>query len=343
MSDDQFQQSTGFLKKAVPLMMKYKVPTTPTNYALWYTYVADTDPQLNADVDDTLTHHGTCSPLQSDMLYQKHVADKHSQDMSALKQSLESMMTEMSHSMSDTLQDTDAFQSVLDRTFEQLARVEDEGLSIDETIAVVRNVVKDSQSLTQSTRYFKHQLSDAQQEISQLKQTLAEMTEQATHDGLTGLLNRRAFDRELAAYIDSNLTPPFCLAMIDLDHFKKLNDTYGHVIGDTVLKQVAKRLSDYCRDGIQAFRYGGEEFALLIPQKRLNGAKRIAETIRTAIDRMIIKDRRRGNTLDHITVSIGVAEYDNETGESASDLIHRADKHLYSAKKLGRNRVMPIN
>ncbi len=91
-------------------------------------------------------------------------------------------MTEMSHSMSDTLQDTDAFHSVLDKTFEQLSRVENEGLSIDETIAVVRNVVKDSQALTQSTRYFKHQLSDAQQEIAQLKQNLAEMTEQATHD-----------------------------------------------------------------------------------------------------------------------------------------------------------------
>ncbi|WBA17890.1 GGDEF domain-containing protein [Salinivibrio kushneri] len=343
MSDDQFQQSTSFLKKAVPLMMKYKVPTTPTNYALWYTYVANTDAKLNADVDATVDEHGTCSPLQSDMLYQKHMADKHSRDINALKQSLESMMTEMTHSMSDTIQDTDAFHSVLDNTFEQLSRVENEGLSIDETIAVVRNVVKDSQALTQSTRYFKHQLNDAQQEIAQLKQNLAEMTEQATHDGLTGLLNRAAFERELTAYIDSPQTWPFCLILIDLDHFKKLNDTYGHVLGDIALKQVAKRILDYCRDGVQAFRYGGEEFALLVPQKKLSTAKRTAETLRTAIDRMVIKDRRRGRTLDHITVSIGVAEYDEEKTESSADLIYRADQHLYQAKNLGRNRVMPIN
>ncbi|OOE96239.1 GGDEF domain-containing protein [Salinivibrio sp. IB643] len=343
MSDGQFQQSTVFLKKAVPLMMKYKVPTTPTNYALWYTYVANTDPKLTADVDTTVHEHGTCSPLQSDILYQKHMADKHSQNIGSLKQSLESMMTELSHSMSDTLQDTDAFHSVLDKTFEQLSRVENEGLSIDETIAVVRNVVKDSQALTQSTRYFKHQLSDAQQEIAQLKQNLAEMTEQATHDGLTGLLNRAAFERELNAYTENAQTWPFALVLVDLDHFKQLNDTYGHVLGDIALKQVAKRLLDYCREGVQAFRYGGEEFALLLPKRRLNSAKRTAETLRAAIDRMVIKDRRRGQTLDHITVSMGVAEYDEHARESGADLIYRADQQLYNAKNLGRNRVMPIN
>lgn len=341
MSKNSFVESTSHLKKAVPLMIKYQVPTTPTNYALWYTYVANTDPALNAQVDATITQYGTCSEVQSDTLYQNHVAEKRVQDIDSVKQSLEALVSEMSHSMSDTIRDTDSFQSVLDTTFGQLARVEDEGLSIEETVAVVRSVVRDSREISQSTRFFKNQLSEAQKEIEQLKQTLKEVNQQASHDALTGLYNRRAFNLELTSHISQADQQPFCLLMIDLDHFKAFNDNYGHVLGDLVLKQVAKRLADYCRDGVQAFRFGGEEFAILVPNKNLNGGRRIAETIRASIDRLVVKDRRKGGKLDNITVSIGVGQY--EPGESEIDFIHRTDKHLYEAKNLGRNRVMPIN
>ncbi|OEE69246.1 diguanylate cyclase [Enterovibrio norvegicus FF-33] len=340
MSKDNFALSTGYLKKVVPLLMKYQVSATPTNYALWYTYVADADTDLSKEINESIHATGTLSEVQCDQLYQSHFADKKVKEADDFQQSLQALALEMGNTMQDTLKDTDTFQSTLDKTFSQLARVGEETLSMDETIAVVRSAVKGSNQIRQSTSFFKNQLADAQKEIERLKETLAQANEEALNDALTGLFNRRAFDAELDALASKPPPKGFSLLICDLDHFKSFNDTYGHLMGDQVLKLTAKRLSDYCREGIQAFRYGGEEFAILVPNRQLNGACRVAETIRASIDRLVIKDKKTGKKLDNISMSIGVAQFEN--GEKIKSLIGRADALLYEAKSLGRNRVMPI-
>ena len=115
---------------------------------------------------------------------------------------------------------------------------------------------------------------------------------------------------------------------------------YGHLFGDTVIKGIARRLQLSCRDGIHAYRFGGEEFALIVPNKSLRIARQYGETLRRSIEKLSIKDRRTSEQVANITISLGVAEL--EPGESAESLIERADKLLYEAKQLGRNRVMPI-
>lgn len=340
MSKDNFSLTAGYLKKVVPLLMKYQVPATPPNYALWYTYVSNADGELSAKINETIKDTGSVSENTCKTLYDAHLANKEMQDLSELKQGLQALALEMGNTMEDTLKDTDTFQSALDKTFSQLERVGEETLSMDETIAMVRSAVKGSKQIQQSTSFFKNQLADAQKEIARLKETLVQANEEALNDALTGLFNRRAFDSELGTLVSNPPPKGFCLLLCDLDHFKSFNDTYGHLMGDQVLKLTAKRLSDYCREGVKAFRYGGEEFALLVPNRQLNGACRVAETIRSSIDRLAIKDKRSGKKLDNITVSIGVAQY--EKGESIRNLISRADSQLYEAKSLGRNRVMPI-
>lgn len=131
-----------------------------------------------------------------------------------------------------------------------------------------------------------------------------------------------------------------CLILADIDHFKSFNDTYGHLFGDTVIKGIARRLHLSCRDGIQAYRFGGEEFALIVPNKTLRIARQFGESLRRAVEKLSIKDRRTSEQVGNITISMGVAEF--QPGESAESLIERADKLLYEAKELGRNRVMPI-
>ncbi|MDD1795563.1 GGDEF domain-containing protein [Enterovibrio sp. ZSDZ42] len=340
MSKDNFALSTGYLKKVVPLLMKHQVPATPTNYALWYTYVADSDTDLSWHINESIQATGTLSETQCEQLYQSHFADKKVKEADDFQQSLQALALEMGNTMEDTLKDTDTFQNTLDKTFSQLSRVGEETLSMDETIAVVRSAVKGSNQIRQSTSFFKNQLADAQREIARLKETLAQANEEALHDALTGIFNRRAFDSELGALANSPPPKGFSLLLCDLDHFKNFNDTYGHLMGDQVLKLTAKRLSDYCREGIQAFRYGGEEFALLVPNRQLKGACRVAETIRASIDKLVIKDKKTSKKLDNITVSIGVAQFDK--GDSIRSMIARADAQLYEAKNLGRNRVMPI-
>ena len=131
-----------------------------------------------------------------------------------------------------------------------------------------------------------------------------------------------------------------CLILADIDYFKKFNDQWGHLLGDQVLKAVGRKLNESMRDGATAYRFGGEEFAILIPKSKLAIARHVAESIRRSIEKISLKDKRSGQTIKNITLSFGVVEV--KQGEALSYFVARADDFLYEAKRLGRNRVLPI-
>ncbi len=339
MSKESFVQASAYLKQAVPLMIKYQIPTTPTNYALWYTYVAQTNPQLNAAVDSTIKASGICSPLSSELLYQEHVAAQTERDVETMKQSLEAMVSELNTNMRDTLNDTDGFQAMLEKSFSKLMKFEDEGLSIEETVALVRELVKSSRDITKTTRQFHSQLTDAEKEIAELKQNLEKSRAEAFHDALTGMLNRRAFDQELRHLLHTR--NHFTLIILDVDHFKKINDDFGHIFGDQVLKSIARRVTDACKEGIKGFRIGGEEIAIILPQTNLLVSRQFAESLRRAIEKITVMEKKSGQRLNSLSASFGVAEY--LIGDDYEQIMRRADEQLYRAKELGRNRVMPMS
>lgn len=339
MSQDNFTEASAYLKQALPLMIKYQIPTTPTNYAVWYTYVAQRNPALSQAIEQSVRQQGHCSALTSEQLYHQHVADRNEQDLAQTRQSLEAMLLELGSTMQDTLSDTGQFQQVLENNFAKLSRVESEGLSIDETMGLVRELLQGSRDISHSTRLFSNQLAEANQEIAELKQSLAKSRAEASLDALTGLFNRRAFNLALEGYLQSQSR--FALLLLDIDHFKQLNDQYGHLFGDTVLKALARRLMDACKEGEQAYRIGGEEMVLLLPKRTLAMARQYAESLRRAIERLSIMDKRSGERVSRITASFGVVEY--QPDDSYETLMRRADELLYQAKELGRNRVMPMN
>jgi diguanylate cyclase (GGDEF)-like protein len=155
----------------------------------------------------------------------------------------------------------------------------------------------------------------------------------AYQDGLTGLLNYRAFDEMLKAELDraSRYDTIFSIMMIDIDYFKRVNDGYGHPVGDVVLKTLADNLKCCVRKSDRVFRYGGEEFAIILPHTGLKKAKKLANRIRLMVD----KTSFIGGL--HITVSIGIGQYSD--GHTPGDLVKQVDKGLYRAKKKGRNKV----
>ncbi len=338
MKKDEFQKSTANLKKAVPLMMKNRVSTTPANYALWYTYVDNAIPQLNKDMDGVLEHYGICPPALGEQLYNDYVASKSETTINDLRANLELLVSEVSSSMNDTLTDTSAFSEMIDKSFEDLSQVDNNSMSIDEVMSLVRQLVSESQNIRHSTQFLNSQLNAATTEISKLKSQLVEVQKDALFDSLTTLYNRRSFNKDLQMLCESDQA--LCLVLLDIDHFKTFNDTYGHLFGDTVLKGIARKLKMACRDGISAYRFGGEEFAMIIPNKSLRIARQIADTSRRSLEKLSIKDRRSGEQVGNITASFGVAEL--QPNETADSLIERADKLLYEAKSLGRNRVMPL-
>ncbi|MCW3060257.1 MAG: response regulator/GGDEF domain protein [Capsulimonas sp.] len=156
----------------------------------------------------------------------------------------------------------------------------------------------------------------------------------AMTDGMTGLVNHRVFYERMteACAGAARYRIPFALLLMDVDHFKSYNDTYGHPAGDTVLKEVAQLLEESARDTDVVARYGGEEFAMLLPLNDLEGARTMAERIRVSIECYAFAHRP-------ITVSIGVSAFavDRETPEA---LVSSADQALYEAKRAGRNRVV---
>ena len=339
MSKENFTQTTAYLKQAVPLMIKYQIPTTPTNYALWYTYVAQTNPQLTDAVNKTIEDSGVCTPLSSELLYQQHVAAQTERNVDTMKQSLEAMVTEINNSMQDTLSGTGEFQAMLDKSFSRLMKIDDEGLSIEETMSLVRELVQGTRNISLSTRQSHSQLSEAEKEIAELKSKLEQSREEAFHDSLTGLLNRRAFDQEIHHQL--SVQTPFALIILDIDRFKNINDGFGHVLGDQVLKAIAPRGNDSCKSGERAFRIGGEEIAILLTGRNLLIARQFAESLRRAIEKISVMDRKSGQHLNTITASFGVTEY--VANDNYENIMRRADEQLYRAKELGRNRVMPMS
>ena len=162
-------------------------------------------------------------------------------------------------------------------------------------------------------------------------------TSKAYLDGLTEVFNRRAFEEFGKKFLEKmvGIGKPVSVLMIDIDNFKDINDSFGHQVGDMILSEVAQVIRETLRDSDMVFRYGGEEFVVILPGTNLSGALKAAENVRRRVELASFKVNGREVRL---TVSIGAAE--GKKGESVEDLIERADKSLYIAKKTGKNRVV---
>jgi diguanylate cyclase (GGDEF)-like protein len=161
-------------------------------------------------------------------------------------------------------------------------------------------------------------------------------------DELTHLMNRRSLERELEQLSMGaiwSISPPFCVIVADIDYFKHVNDAYGHLVGDEVLKEIAKRLQSQLRRGTPAYRYGGEEFVVILTDTPLELALDVTERLRWAVRSTPFKTK--GGNLE-ITASFGVAQQNRAYDHSAWDVLYRADKSLYEAKRSGRDRVFAL-
>lgn len=175
-------------------------------------------------------------------------------------------------------------------------------------------------------------------EVRRLREHLEQVRRDAMTDGLTNLPNRKAFDEAVAKLCEEQGDEgSLCLAMIDIDHFKRFNDNWGHQTGDQVLRYVANVIGRVGAQPRLASRYGGEEFALLFPSEMSRTAEQALQLIRTEIASRALKRRSTNEDLGAVTVSCGLAQ--RRPGESPSALMERADAALYTSKRAGRNRV----
>ena len=169
----------------------------------------------------------------------------------------------------------------------------------------------------------------------------SKLREQAIRDPLTNIFNRRyldeTLDRELSRAAREDY--PVCVIMVDIDHFKQVNDTHGHEAGDLVLKAIAETLSDHCRRGDFACRYGGEEFVVALPNITLETAYARAEDLRTSLNLLHVPYEYHHLS---VTISMGIACFP-EDGQTRDAILRAADQAMYAAKKAGRDHILSYN
>ncbi|MDC7238875.1 MAG: GGDEF domain-containing protein [Spirochaetales bacterium] len=211
------------------------------------------------------------------------------------------------------------------------APVRSEENLLSETLVMESKIAGILQSIKDET--IRNQLFELKHIINQSKEKLSRM---AHIDRLTLLYNRRYFDDVISREVERarRYSQSFCLLLLDIDHFKKVNDVHGHQKGDQVLSEIASIISDNIRMNDIAARYGGEEMAVILPETSVDNAITAAEKLRSAIQENSIV-----RTGLEITVSIGVSEF-KPVDNAVEDLIARADSALYKAKEAGRNRVV---
>jgi diguanylate cyclase len=217
----------------------------------------------------------------------------------------------------------------------------DDPLQAAQTPQAVAEILQGTREMSEAMVGLQRNLESNQREITLLREEVLRARNESLVDSLTGLANRRAFDQQLAVCVAgaqmSEGGPSLCLVTGDIDHFKRINDTYGHSFGDQVLRAVAQVLKACSGQENLAARTGGEEFAILLPKAALPDASTLAEKIRSAVSRSRIRRQGADETLAKVTLSLGVTLY--RLGEEVGEFLDRGDRALYASKSGGRDRV----
>lgn len=324
---------------ALRKMEEYSISPTPQNYSVWYAYVGGEYPELVRMIDVLLSNKRVFNDELNNQLYDRFFRITTAQANDSLQETGEKLEGEVNRVLS-FLNEAAGGADDFDDTIRQNLGALLQGDGLQNVRKVIETLVAESQKARDSNDRLKSRLAESAQEIHELRADLKDMQEVALTDALTGLANRQKFDMALRDMVMAAMEEgdPLCLALLDIDHFKSFNDTYGHQTGDRVLKLVAEMLSSNIKGRDIAARYGGEEMALILPATELADAVTLCEQIRETIASRVLRNKQTGNDLGRITISIGVAEFD--PGETLDNLLGRADSCLYGAKEAGRNRTV---
>ncbi|MGE5505513.1 MAG: diguanylate cyclase [Actinomycetota bacterium] len=324
-------------RAALGMMDRHNVPAHPCNFAIWYAYVADRHPELTAAVNGVLRAGQKFSDDINSELYERFFGTAHEEaELRAVGLRIEDAVARVLEYLNTANQGAVHYGEALETFSGQLS----DAPAPNDIGVLIQSILDETRVMVEVNRQLEERLETSSSEIARLRQDLDELKREASTDPLTGLANRKLFDvalREAALTAEEDRSF-LCLLMIDIDFFKQFNDTHGHQLGDQVLKLVARALTDAIKGKDTAARYGGEEFSVILPETRLKDAVMVAEAIRRQVATKKIANRRTGQVLGQVTLSIGVAEY--EFGETLGAFVHRADEALYLAKRRGRNRVM---
>jgi len=330
------EQAAEHLRQALALLGKLSVAPAPLYYTLFYNYIAGKSVRLNKEVDEMLKEQGALEKEDAIALFQRFFGAGGETLIEDIRSELVTMVAQVVGALVDIAGKTSLKNKAIGEQIDRLADTR----KPSEVISAATAILSETRGFVTESRQFEAELLSSVEEMHKLKRELSNAKREASIDGLTGLFNRRSFDRKLDELIAGagGLDEGFCLLFLDIDHFKRVNDSYGHMVGDKVLSEFGRQIGRLTRRSDFLARYGGEEFAILLPTTRITNAFTVAENIRRTLQLVRLRRSRSRESLGAVTVSVGVACY--RVGETAEDLIGRCDKALYRAKSLGRNRTV---
>ncbi len=321
---------TDIMRVTLPLMAKYGVTPNPINYAIWYVYICSHLPQFQESLTNILDIDGASPADCLRSFMNQYIANQETTELQNSEDLLTFLKAAFYHS---------------DLEPAELARIQSEPIRKlaelgSEELEVIIDYMINSGDWTDEDLQVFTVIDSANEEIEELKEEIEKIREAAITDALTKIPNRREFDRVLKSAMQryNPSEGSLCLLMIDIDHFKQVNDQHGHIVGDQILKFIAQCLKEQLKGRDFIARFGGEEFTVILERTNLQAAIKLAEAIRRIIELQRIQLAKLNEHLP-ITVSIGAAEF--TPADTMDIFIDRADKALYEAKHAGRNCVRP--
>jgi len=326
-------RSKELLKLTLTFISTHQLSSNPVNYTVCYEYLLGNQLALKQEIEKHITAKTPLTDPLMETWFETFLSDV---DQASLKQYQIDLMEVIEKLAGSTGQAEDHV-SEFDQVLRQSEKALTDANSPLETI--VSYLLASTQSMQVSMEVMKQQIQESNQKINLLQNRLENALVEALHDPLTGLVNRKGFSDAINNQLESveTLNSYPSLLMLDIDHFKKINDTFGHPLGDRVIKIVADTLKKQIKGKDTAARYGGEEFCILLPETSLTDAFKVADNIRKKIENTRIKRASDNQEICRMTISIGVADY--QPKQSIAEWFERADRALYRSKNEGRNRV----
>jgi len=328
-------ESYDLARKAIEAMCAVSVWPTPLNFELWLHFLSAPDSPLSQEIQRLLDSgtpftESTSEMLASEFLPRSRLSEQIRDAGAALSRELTAVQVAIDKAREVQLQ----FGETLEGAVDQFENPD----PVTPWTQVINDLAVATRRIQRHTLVLEKRLVSSNSEVNKLREHLEQVRRDAMTDALTNLANRKAFDERLQALCDESQNgKPLALAMIDIDHFKRFNDTWGHQTGDQVLRYVASTLARIAYEPRMAARYGGEEFAIVFPAETAEAVEASLNALRLEISSRALRRRSTNDDLGVVTISSGFVM--RQPNESALQLLERADKALYASKHAGRNCV----